>query len=120
MSFRTVVLPALGGATMRQRWPLPRGEGRSTTRVSTRSVSVRLQVEDAAGREELARRRFHRNRRSVRSELLAGTGPATMPGSSPAVAAVSAATFLWRGWLLIARSRAVSIRDGAVSFCAAW
>ncbi len=33
------VLPALGGATIRQRWPLPIGAIRSTTRVETPSDS---------------------------------------------------------------------------------
>ena len=28
-----IVLPALGGATIRPRWPLPIGESRSTTRM---------------------------------------------------------------------------------------
>jgi hypothetical protein len=37
---RIVVLPALGGATIRARWPLPIGIIRSMTRVVSRSLSV--------------------------------------------------------------------------------
>ena len=33
MFWRRTVLPARGGDTIRQRWPLPMGEKRSTTRV---------------------------------------------------------------------------------------
>ena len=34
-----IVLPALGGATIRPRWPLPMGESRSTTRIERSPVS---------------------------------------------------------------------------------
>ena len=36
----TIVLPALAGATMRPRWPLPIGATRSMTRVVSGCVSV--------------------------------------------------------------------------------
>ena len=36
---RRVVLPARGGATMRQRWPLPRGVSRSMTRIDSSAGS---------------------------------------------------------------------------------
>jgi hypothetical protein len=37
--FMTVVLPALGGDTIRPRWPLPIGESRSTIRAVRLSLS---------------------------------------------------------------------------------
>ena len=37
--FRIVVLPALGGETIRPRWPLPIGESRSTMRAVTFSLA---------------------------------------------------------------------------------
>ena len=37
--FMTVVLPALGGETIRPRWPLPIGESRSTIRAVRLSLS---------------------------------------------------------------------------------
>ena len=40
MRFRSVVLPAFGGATIRQRWPRPMGASRSTTRPHISSGSV--------------------------------------------------------------------------------
>ena len=57
MRFKSVVLPAFGGATMRQRWPRPMGASRSTTRphISSGSVSsfrMRVRVD----RDELVER----------------------------------------------------------------
>ena len=63
--FSNVVLPVLGGATMRPRWPLPMGVTRSSTRMdsSSRVVSSLMR---SSGSREITRENGNRSRASSR------------------------------------------------------